>query len=593
MAQPSPTPAEPNPRRWRLRDILAAVVLFIATAAVVLWQNSRIGVLWDLSYLLDTAFRLSLGQIPYRDFPFAHAPLTFLLQAAIIKLTGRVVFHHILYAAIAGAFGTVLTWRILLRTLTQPEQGIPAKFIWPTALLLAFPLTVLGVYGIFPTPFYDCDATLAILLSLYLLQRVALHNLGALGPDSRTWEVAAIHRALAIATGFSIVLPVFFKQNIGLPFLLVAVAGLLLVLFWNLIRRTHSTTRTLLTILASVAATLALAALLLHLTVGLRAYLHWTVTFAVQRRMPPLSDMLGVYIDASLLWTLPCIAAGLALLLLPRLRFRGSRLLGTLLLAAPLLRTLTLFFLQPDSDDRTTNLILLWPAVLVLSALVALWNLRRGITLAAMLPFFTLAAINGVLLSQQLWGSTYAIWALFVILAAGLLAALPRESRAALLLSALFAVTLLLCGSFYLISEERLSYANVLEGDPHHSTLPALRGLTVHGSDLPALDQLVAFTNTHIPTNDGILLINGEDPFYFATGRTPRFPVLLFDPATDPYSPTELVAEVRARNIRWLIVKRTLQAQGDPTPNREETLQLLQRDFAPFAQLHNYDIYSR
>jgi len=568
-----------HPLRWRLRDTLATATLFLATAAVVLWQNAHIGVLWDLSYLLDSAFRISLGQVPYRDFPFAHAPLTFLIQAAIIKLTGRVVFHHILYAAVAGALGTVLTWRIVLSTLMTGEQGSLPNFVWPTALLLAAPLTVLGVYGIFPIPFYDCDSTLAILVALYLLQLV-----------SRTTNPS---RWLAVSAGFAVVLPVFFKQNIGLPFLLATVCGLPLLLCLNVLRRKHETTPTIATVLASIAATLGVAALLLHLTVGLRSYLHWTVTFAAQRRMPPLSDMLGVYVDPSLLWTLPCVAAGLALLLLPRLRVRGSSIVAILLLAAPLLRALVLFFVQPDSDDRTTNLVLLWPAVLILAALVALWNLRQGLTLATLLPFLTLVAINGVLLSQQLWGSTYAIWPLFVLLVAGLFSELRSKRKLALALSAIFAVTLLLCGCFYLASEERLSYANVLDGSANHSTLPALRGLTIHGPDLPAFDQLVAFTNAHIPVDDGILLLNGEDPFYFATGRTPQFPVLLFDPATDPYSPTELAAEARSRNIRWLIVKRNLQVQGDPMPNRAESLQLLQRDFAPFAQIDNYDIYHR
>jgi hypothetical protein len=303
--------------------------------------------------------------------------------------------------------------------------------------------------------------------------------------------------------------------------------------------------------------------------------------------------MLSVYVDPALLWTLPCIAAGCALLLVPGLRFRGSRIFAVLLIAAPLLRTFALFFLQPDSDDRTTYLVLLWPVVLILATLVALWNLHRGLSLAALMPFVTLAAINGVLLSQQLWGSTYAIWPLFVFLVAGLIASLPRNSRVALPLVAIFAVTLLICGSAYLASEERLSYANVLEGDPYHSTLPALHGLTVRGPYLPAFDQLVAFTNTHIPQNDGILLLPGEDPFYFATGRTPQFPLLLFDPATDPYSPSELAAEVHSCNIRWLIIKRTLQLQGNPMPNREETLSLLQQDFVPSAQLDNYDIYRR
>src|SRR5712691_3595193 len=102
---------------WRPRDWLAALLLFSATAAVVGWQNSRLGVLWDLSYILENSYRISLGDVPYRDFPFPYAPLTFLIQATIIKLTGRVFWHHILYCALTGGVGTVLTWRIVLNVL--------------------------------------------------------------------------------------------------------------------------------------------------------------------------------------------------------------------------------------------------------------------------------------------------------------------------------------------------------------------------------------------------------------------------------------------------------------------------------------------
>ncbi len=97
----------------------------------------------------------------------------------------------------------------------------------------------------------------------------------------------------------------------------------------------------------------------------------------------------------------------------------------------------------------------------------------------------------------------------------------------------------------------------------------------------------------NIPQDDGLILIPGEDPFYFATGRVPRFPVLLFDPTTDPYSPAETAALARSKNIRWLIVKRDLQIKTDPTPDRAVTLQALMDEFTLTAHLRGYDVYRR
>jgi len=72
-------------------ELLFAAALILASAGFVLWQNFHLTVLWDLSYILENATRISLGQRPYRDFPFPYAPLTFFAQAAIIRLFGRVV----------------------------------------------------------------------------------------------------------------------------------------------------------------------------------------------------------------------------------------------------------------------------------------------------------------------------------------------------------------------------------------------------------------------------------------------------------------------------------------------------------------------
>jgi hypothetical protein len=113
------------------------------------------------------------------------------------------------------------------------------------------------------------------------------------------------------------------------------------------------------------------------------------------------------------------------------------------------------------------------------------------------------------------------------------------------------------------------------------------------GPFLPDFEELLRFAAQEIPASDGLILIPGEDPFYFATGRAPQFPVLLFDRSTDPLSPAELVAEAQRRNIRWLIVKRRLQIKEDVTPRREETLDALQRIFLPYRKLGGYDVYRR
>jgi len=91
--------------------------------------------------------------MPYRDFPLVHSPLTSLIQAAILRLTGRVFFHHVLYAALVSGLATVLAWRIVLCTF----QG-RLRAAWHISLLLTAPLIPLGVYSILPFPSYDCDS---------------------------------------------------------------------------------------------------------------------------------------------------------------------------------------------------------------------------------------------------------------------------------------------------------------------------------------------------------------------------------------------------------------------------------------------------
>src|SRR3954462_6906520 len=101
----------------------AGLVLFGGTAATVWWQNSRLTVLYDLSGVLEPAMRIAQGDMPYRDFPFPYAPLTFLTQAALIKVTGAIYWHHIVYCCIVAGLATLLAWRILVNVLRDMPHG--------------------------------------------------------------------------------------------------------------------------------------------------------------------------------------------------------------------------------------------------------------------------------------------------------------------------------------------------------------------------------------------------------------------------------------------------------------------------------------
>lgn len=586
------------------RNFLTGIFLFSATAAFVLWQNLHLTVLWDLSYILENSTRISLGQLPYRDFPFPYAPLTFLVQAAIIKLFGRAVLHHYLYSAIAAACATLATWRILLRLLAASR--LPVRL---SAFLLALPLVFLGTASIFPHPFYDSDCTLLILLCCWLLLWLESRNFPAIP---------------TFACGVLLAIPPFCKQNTGLAFLLSSVLLLAYLGFRERLRATpvaENGTASLPSagalLLAGAATGFAAALAIIHFTVGLANYYHWTIQFAAARRLPDFATMLGVYSGSALIWLYVVFAAGLVLF---RFRRPAVRWSAAALVSLPFLAAGAALFTQQYASDRVEALLHLWPVLLAASLVFACWSLARARSIAQILPLILLAAIHGAFLSQQLWGSTYALWPLLMILLASILVAIapavqktspaagafdpsaavstasnsqPASELPLVAFTALAALVLLITGGYYSLSHERLAYVD-LDGETlTHSSLPALRGLAMRGTYLPDFAELVAYTDRNIPRADAILAIPGEDLFYFTTGRTPQFPVVMMDNTVNPYSAAELVQLAREHNVQWLIVKRTLQLQEEPIAFRPQLLQLLSQDFTQVESLNNYDIYRR
>jgi len=570
-----------------------AAVLAIATGLIVIWQNAHVAVLWDLSYTLEHSYRITLGDVPYRDFPFVHPPITFLIQAAIIKLTGRVYWHTTAYCAIVSAVGTLLTWRIMRRIL------FALPYARTLALLLTLPLVLLGIYCIFPHPFYDPDCTLAILVSLLFLLHLDAR------PDSF---------ALPLLTGITLVVPLFVKQNTGLLFLLSSIGLLGALTIWQRIK--HERVRHYAITMAAALLTLAVAILLIHRIAGLGNYWHWTIRFAAERRTPARGEMLEIYTAKMNFVWLAMIAGAIALIWFNRARHRWLLMLSAVLFAFPFVWPAIYLVRDSDASERAERLINVWPVLLIASFIIAAVTIYRRRGIAKILPFIIIAAIQGCFMSQQLWGSTYAIWPLFVILFAMTLrdiwrldrlaaALVPRFDAASppakrsdglywLTLAVPVAFSLFIAGVFYVRSHERLTYANLDEGELRRSTLPSLKGLSTRGDWIPSFEELVHEVNGTIAPDAGILLLPGEDAFYYATGRRPQFPVLLFDHTVNPYSPEQIRALCRERNIQWLIVKQDLQNEEDAVDaEKEQITSALEEDFEQVESLTNYDIYRR
>lgn len=556
------------------KDGIAGAILFAATAAVVVWQNSRLGDLWDLGYVLEQAYRISLGQVPYRDFPLAYAPLSYAVQAAIIKVTGTVFWHHVAYCAVVGGLGTLLTWRIVLRLLRgsveQPRL---------VAFLLSAPLIVLGIYCIYPGPNYGVDCTFAILASILMLLYV---------------EEKGFPNALSFLAGVALVVPAFIKQNMGLAFLGSAALAILALLVID--RRRAGVARGCGMILCGIATGLALAALLIQVTAGVGNYLHWTVHFAAERRLHGIVEK-WIFPPANrfLPWWLGALIAGLVLLSIGR-KNRLVTILAVVMLSVPFVWISACLLTAGDQWGPTKCLLSLWPFLLVVSFLisVAAVRQRRGVTL--MLPFIVICTILGALLALGVLYSTFALWPLAIVLIASALTTLQNwmkhGSGITTIVSFAAALSLLVSGAHYVWSNAfYVDWLNVSDGRPEQSALGALRGLTVRGAWLPQFDQLAAYAKAKIPAEDGLLVIPGEDLFYYATGREPRFPVLMFDRMGNPYSPEEIAVMARAQNIRWLVVKRQLQEKFDPVEDRQRLLELLRQECKKTQELDNYDIY--
>jgi len=558
-------------RRLRIVHLLA---LPMAAGLVAYWQAAHVKVISDFSYILEYAYRITLGEAPYRDFVIPHPPLTFVVQAAVIALPLDGLTPHWWYCGLAAALTAALTYGIVAR---QLQIGLPegrAAASW--AFVLTASIVFLNGYAIVAMPFYDCDAVLWVLLAIAAV----------------LWARQGGQPSRHFAAGIVLVLPTFFKQNIGVP-ALVSVSAL--VLWSALASGDRSERRAAGVLVAGVITGLGAAALAIQIWIGLPEYLHWTVSYAAQRRWPSARLLISLYGQ----WrTWLCVAGALAGYAMVRRR-RTSRTalwLGLLLVALPLAESgLTMFRWGLASRSYA-----LWGLAVVagVAAAISAAARHRG-SFERLLPLAAIATAHGAFASQGFADSAYAVWPLMIIaLAPGLAdllaAGITRESRFALGSAVVIASAgISILGYRHVANEERLGFAD-LSGPVQRATSPALRGLATPGTYVEDFERLLDLTGTLIPASDAVVLVPGEDPFFFATGRRPRFPIVLFDDTAVPYDLNTLDRLLEERDVRWVIVKTDRQLLNTSwTPLDRFVRDVLPQRYVVIQNIPRYTIFRR
>ena len=145
------TKAFPNSNLPALSFIFSWAVFVVLVSSIRGFANI------DESFILSAAYRISQGEVPYRDFFYNVTPLTIYFQAVIFKIFGfNLIFTKYYIAIVNGVFSVLIFWLL--------NRWLGTRL----ALFLAL-ISSVWFYSILGTPWYDQDSYLMILLGIVFL----------------------------------------------------------------------------------------------------------------------------------------------------------------------------------------------------------------------------------------------------------------------------------------------------------------------------------------------------------------------------------------------------------------------------------------
>lgn len=144
--------------------ILAASTLATCLATLIL--SARRVALYDFNFIANAVHRISLGEIPYKDFDLVLPPLTFIPVYLIHHFLGLSIVKSMLISGLIIQVVALFAFYKILSRLRKNPQNYLSDFLFALAMSCAALVNVISVY---PNYIYDSVATALTLVTIALL----------------------------------------------------------------------------------------------------------------------------------------------------------------------------------------------------------------------------------------------------------------------------------------------------------------------------------------------------------------------------------------------------------------------------------------
>jgi hypothetical protein len=588
MIAQTQSPLNSNNRVFFKSGWVFASAWALLSGVVVYIQSFRWVPLGDYANMVEYAYKIFCGALPFRDFMTPYPPGTFYIMSWLMKLFGVSNMVFKIYVVFLQVLIVLLTYAILQKLNRDRSLN----------LILILPLAFVG-HAMFPFPVYDIHAHLFVLVAIGLF--IAIMN-----REIKSSPALFLY-------GVLVALPMFFKQNVGVGMIVAAYLGLLILLF---MATKPLRLADFMTVLSGSVLVFAFALFLLYKNDLLVKAYHDIFSFPALNRNPlqSLYEIALNFLSAKFL----VLYASFFLTIVAVNKIKKRKLL-TISGDAINLALLVSFFAVPVSlflvmflkfrlAGMAANAFAivskvyryfggLWYLVfLILVVLLLLKIKRRGIRALDYLDVLSVQIMIISLfqfLAQKLL-SAASIWPLLLIL----LCYIRREVTAAFNFDLLpqirlFILLLVPVCAFWLFASNSAWYQNHLSFNfkPPRSSTENLKGLACEGDVIPIMDSMFRFVEKEIPFNESIATLPGEDPFYFTSGRKSLMSYLHLIDHTYNYDAERVWQEMKEKNIGWIIVK--TETQVKVYTNTEALLKHIMNECDLYAQIRGYEIYKR